>query len=90
MDRTLLTVLISVAAGFVLALLLGKVLLPALRALKARAATTCWNCPFWKPWNASLTLHQRRRKLRSAADAPLHNHQLCDLPSLFPMTFAAR
>ncbi|MBQ6431321.1 MAG: phospho-N-acetylmuramoyl-pentapeptide-transferase [Oscillospiraceae bacterium] len=35
MDRTLLTVLISVAAGFVLALLLGKVLLPALRALKA-------------------------------------------------------
>ncbi len=35
MDRTLLTVLISVVAGFVLALLLGKVLLPALRALKA-------------------------------------------------------
>ncbi len=35
MDRTILTVLISVAAGFVLALLLGKVLLPALRALKA-------------------------------------------------------
>lgn len=35
MDRTLLMVLISVAAGFVLALLLGKVLLPALRALKA-------------------------------------------------------
>ena len=35
MDRTLLTVLISVVAGFVTALLLGKVLLPALRALKA-------------------------------------------------------
>lgn len=35
MDRTLLTVLISVVAGFAIALLLGKVLLPALRALKA-------------------------------------------------------
>ena len=35
MDNTLLTVLISVLAGFVLALLLGKVLIPALRALKA-------------------------------------------------------
>ena len=35
MDRTLITVLISVAAGFVAALLLGKALLPALRALKA-------------------------------------------------------
>ncbi len=35
MDKSLLMVLISVAAGFVLSLLLGKALIPALRALKA-------------------------------------------------------
>ena len=35
MDVPLILVLLSVVAGFVLALVLGKVLIPALRALKA-------------------------------------------------------
>ena len=55
MEPTLIWILVSVLGGFVLALLLGRVLVPALRALKAgqsireACAEPAWRrCPCWR------------------------------------------